>query len=35
LRKLFGLDTGARDFLGLLPTEGRFSLGAIATPATE
>ena len=35
LRKLFGLDTGARDFLGLLPVAGHFPLGAIATPAVE
>jgi len=35
LRKRFGLDTGARDFLGLLPGAGRFPLGAIGTPAVE
>ncbi len=35
LRKMFGLDTGARDFLGLLPSAGRFPLGAIGTPAIE
>jgi hypothetical protein len=35
LRKVFGLDTGARDFLGLLPLTGRFPLGAIGTPALK
>jgi hypothetical protein len=35
LRKNFGLDTGARDFLGLLPPAGPFPLGAIGTPALE
>jgi hypothetical protein len=35
LRQKFGLDTGARDFLGLLPPAGRFPLGAIGTPALE
>jgi hypothetical protein len=35
LRQKFGLDTGARDFLGLLPLTGRFPLGAIGTPALE
>jgi hypothetical protein len=35
LRKMFGLDTGARDFLGLLPQGGRLPLGAIGTPGLE
>jgi hypothetical protein len=35
LRKKFGLDTGTRDFLGLLPPAGPFPLGAIGTPALE
>jgi len=35
LRKMFGLDTGSRDFLGLLPMADRFPLGAIGTPALE
>jgi hypothetical protein len=35
LRKLFGLDPGTRDLLGLLPLAGRFPLGAIGTPALE
>jgi hypothetical protein len=35
LRKKFGLDTGAWDFLGLLPLAGQFPLGAIGTPALE
>jgi hypothetical protein len=35
LRKKFGLDTGDRDFLGLLPPAGPFPLGAIGTPALE
>jgi len=35
LRKMFGLDTGSRDFLGLLPSAGRFPLGAIGTPGLE
>ena len=35
LRKMFGLDTGVRDFLGLLPLAGQFPLGAIGTPALE
>ena len=35
LRKNFGLDTGDRDFLGLLPAAGPFPLGAIGTPALE
>jgi hypothetical protein len=35
LRKIFGLDTGGRDFLGLLPLAGRFPLGAIGTPALQ
>jgi len=35
LRKKFGLDTGDRDFLGLLPMAGPFPLGAIGTPALE
>ncbi len=33
LRKMFGLDTGARDFLGQLPLAGLYPLGAIGTPA--
>jgi hypothetical protein len=32
---MFGLDTGVRDFLGLLPLAGQFPLGAIGTPALE
>jgi hypothetical protein len=35
LRKIFGLDPGERDFLGLLPQAGQFPLGAIGTPAVE
>jgi Right handed beta helix region len=35
LRKRFGLDTGTRDFLGLLPLAGPFPLGAIGTHALE
>jgi hypothetical protein len=35
LRKNFGLDTGALDFLGLLPLSGPFPLGAVGTPALE
>jgi hypothetical protein len=35
LRKKFGLDIGTRDFLGILPPTGPFSLGAIGTPALE
>jgi hypothetical protein len=33
LRKMFGMDTGALDFLVQLPLAGRFPLGAIGTPA--
>jgi hypothetical protein len=35
LRKKFGLDTGARDFLGPLRAADRFPLGAIGKPALE
>jgi hypothetical protein len=35
LRKIFGLDIGAFDFLGRPLPPGRFPLGAIATPAIE
>jgi hypothetical protein len=35
LRKRFGMDTGARDFLGLLPLTGGFPLGAIGTVQME
>jgi hypothetical protein len=35
LRKVFGLDTGTRDFLGLLPDSGRFPIGAIGKPVVE
>jgi hypothetical protein len=35
LRKKFGTDTGARDFLGLLPLAGGFPLGAIGAAQLE
>jgi hypothetical protein len=35
LRKTFGLNTGDRDFLGLLPRGGPFPLGAIGTRGLE
>jgi Right handed beta helix region len=35
LRAKFGLDTGAGDFLGLLPRTGRFPIGAIGIPALD
>ncbi len=35
LGQKFGLETGTRDFLGLLPPSGPFPLGAIGTPALE
>jgi hypothetical protein len=35
LRKIFGVDTGTRDFLGPLPRTGPFPLGAIGTPPLE
>jgi hypothetical protein len=35
LRKLFGLDPGSRDILGLLPMTGQFPVGAIGTPGLE
>jgi hypothetical protein len=35
LRKMFGLDTGTRDFFGVLPVAGGFPLGAIGTQALE
>jgi hypothetical protein len=35
LRKKFGMDTGARDFLGLLPLASGFPLGAIGAARLE